>query len=114
MRGARDEVCAGAGAGRPECLSSEVPQVQWDLVMRSVSLTGEMLSVDPMTAVMDLRIDLGLIVRPIPAPSSLPSFFLRQHGFTCSCAWMYPNDFCCVHCQSSRCGMLADQSAPKR
>lgn len=75
MRGARDEVCTGAGAGRPECLSSEVPQAQWDLVMRSVSLTGEMLSVDPMTAVMDLRIDLGIIVRPpIASPSSFPLF----------------------------------------
>ena len=89
MRGARDDVCAGAGAGRPECLSSEVPQAQWDLVMRSVSLTGEMLSVDPMTAVMDLRIDLGIIVRPIPSypcPSSCFSGYMylpaAVHGWT--------------------------------
>ena len=48
---------------RPECLSTEVPQDQWDIVMRSISITGEMLSLDPMTATMDTQIDVGVIVR---------------------------------------------------
>lgn len=46
-----------------ECLTAEVAQYQWDFIMESASTQGQLEHLDPKSALMDLTVDLGIIVR---------------------------------------------------
>lgn len=72
------EVDTSGGRCRPECVSTDVPQAQWDLITRTASVSGELLRMDAKTKTMDVNIDLGVIVSvssntsPPPAARNIP------------------------------------------